>query len=61
MAPSRKNEKKTPLLPMTFINRFEKNYGTFKRGGGKNSLSSTLMLGGYHNFMILVGSSFHKV
>jgi hypothetical protein len=28
--------KKTSLLPMTFINRFEKNYGTIRGGGGKN-------------------------
>jgi len=25
---------------MTFINRFKKSYGTFRRGGGKNILSS---------------------
>jgi hypothetical protein len=31
---------KTPLLPTTIINRFEKSYGTFKEGGGKNLLSS---------------------
>jgi hypothetical protein len=28
-------KKKTSLLPMTIINRFEKNYGTIKGGGGK--------------------------
>jgi hypothetical protein len=33
-----KNEKKTPLLPMTIINRFERSFGTFKGGGGKNPL-----------------------
>jgi len=59
--PQCRMKKNPPLLPTTFINRFERNYGTFKRVGGKNSLSSTLMLGGYHNFMILIGSSFHKV
>jgi len=37
MAPSMKNEKKTPLLPTTFINRFERNCGTFRGRGGKNS------------------------
>jgi len=40
MAPSTRNEKKTPLLPMTLISRFEKICGTFKKGGGKNPLSS---------------------
>jgi hypothetical protein len=35
MAPLMMNEKKTPLLPMTIINRFERSYGTFKRGRGK--------------------------
>jgi len=36
MAPSTKNEKKNPsLLPMTFINMFERNYGTFRKRGGK--------------------------
>jgi len=29
-------KKKTSLLPMTIINRFEKNYGTIKGGGGKS-------------------------
>jgi hypothetical protein len=33
-------KKKTSLLPMTLINRFEKSCGTFRRGGGKNILSS---------------------
>jgi hypothetical protein len=32
-------KKKTPLLPATIINRFERSYGTFKGGGGKNLLS----------------------
>jgi hypothetical protein len=42
MAPLTKNEKKkTPLLPMTIINRFEKSCGTFKRGGRTNPLWST--------------------
>jgi hypothetical protein len=38
MAPITKNEKKLPLLPTIVINRFEKSCGTFRRGGGKNSL-----------------------
>jgi len=33
-------KKKTSLLPMTLINRFERICGTFRRGGGKNPLSS---------------------
>jgi hypothetical protein len=41
MAPLMKNEKKTPLLPMTITNRFEKRYGNFKGRGGKNPLPST--------------------
>jgi hypothetical protein len=36
MAPLMKNEKKTPLLPTTFINRFKGNCDTLKGGGGKN-------------------------
>jgi len=44
MAPLTKNAKtKPPLLPMTFVNRFEKSCGTFKGGEGKNSLSSTTL------------------
>jgi hypothetical protein len=44
MAPLTKNEKKkTPLLPMTIINRFEKSCGTFKGGGRANPLRSTLI------------------
>jgi hypothetical protein len=35
MAPLTKNEKKTSLLPMIIINRFEKNYGTIRGRGGK--------------------------
>jgi hypothetical protein len=36
------NEKKNPpLLPMIIICRFERNYGTFKGGGGKNPMSLT--------------------
>jgi len=36
MAPSMKNEKKKPLLlPTTFINKFERSYGTYRKGGGK--------------------------
>jgi hypothetical protein len=44
MAPSTKNENKTMLLPMTLINRFERNCGTFRRGGRKNPLSSTTFI-----------------
>ncbi len=41
MAPLTNNEKKkTSLLPVTFINRFEKSCGTFKRGGGKKPMLS---------------------
>jgi len=36
-------KKKSSLLPMTFINRFERSYKTFRRGGGKNPLSSTTL------------------
>jgi hypothetical protein len=36
MAPLTKNEKKTSLLPITVINRFEKEYGTIRGGGGKS-------------------------
>jgi len=43
MAPLMKNEKKTHVVPMTFINRFERSYGTFRRRGGKNPLSSTTL------------------
>jgi hypothetical protein len=32
--------KKTPLLPMTIINRLERSCGTFKRGEGKTLLFS---------------------
>jgi hypothetical protein len=32
-------KKKTPSLP-TFVNRFKRNYAAFRRGGGKNPLSS---------------------
>jgi hypothetical protein len=31
---------KTSLLPITFINRFEKSCGTFRGRGGKTPLSS---------------------
>ncbi len=41
MASLMKNEKKPPLLAKTIINRFEKSYGTFKGGKGKNPLSLT--------------------
>jgi hypothetical protein len=34
-------KKKRPLLPTTIINRFEKNCGFFRKGGGKNPLSLT--------------------
>ncbi len=44
MAPSTKNEKTTPLLPTTLINRFERSCGTFRRGGRKNPLSSTTLI-----------------
>jgi hypothetical protein len=40
-----KNEKKkSPLLPMTLINRFEKSCGILRGGGGKKNplLSTTL-------------------
>jgi hypothetical protein len=40
MAPLTMNEKKTPLLPMIVINKFEKIYGTFRGGGEKNPLLS---------------------
>jgi hypothetical protein len=43
MAPLMKNEKKPPLWPTTIINRFERSYGTFRRGGGKNPLLLTKM------------------
>jgi hypothetical protein len=44
MAPLTKNEKKkTPLLPMIVINRFEKSYGTLKGGRGNNPLLSTTL------------------
>jgi hypothetical protein len=36
-------KKKPPLLTTTIINRFEKSCGTFKGGGGNNSLSSTTL------------------
>jgi hypothetical protein len=38
MACLTKNEKKTPLLFMIVINRFEKSCGTFKKREGKNPL-----------------------
>jgi hypothetical protein len=40
MAPLTNNEKKTLLLPMVVINRFEISCGTFKRRKGRNPLSS---------------------
>jgi hypothetical protein len=43
MASLMKNEKKPPLLAKTIINRFEKSYGTFKGGKGKNPLSLTTL------------------
>jgi hypothetical protein len=33
-------KKKNPLLPTTFINRFEKHFGTFRGGGGKKPIVS---------------------
>jgi len=36
IAPLIKNEKQTSLLPTTIINRFERNYGTIRGGGGKS-------------------------
>jgi hypothetical protein len=33
-------KKKTPLWPMIIINMFERSCGTFRKGGGKNSLLS---------------------
>jgi len=36
-------KKKVPLLPTTFINRFERSCGTFRGGGGKNPLLSMTM------------------
>jgi len=41
MACLTQNEKKTPLLFMIVINRFEKSCGTFKKREGKNPLLST--------------------
>jgi hypothetical protein len=45
MAPLMKNEKKkkTPLLPMKIINRFEIIFCTFRRGGRKNPMLSTTL------------------
>jgi hypothetical protein len=43
MAPSTNNGKKNSWLPMTLINRFERSYDAFRRGGGKNPLSSTTL------------------
>jgi len=45
MAPLTKNEKKNlvPFFPMIIINRFERSCGTFRRGVGKNPLSSTII------------------
>jgi hypothetical protein len=37
-------KKKTLLLPVTLINRFERNCGSFRKGGGKNPLSSTTLI-----------------
>ncbi len=45
--PSMKNEKKTPLLPTTFINRFEKSVGTFRVRGGKKPTISMPKCGKY--------------
>jgi hypothetical protein len=42
MAPLMKNEKKKPYCAID-IYKFEKSYGTFKGGGGKNPLSSTTL------------------
>ncbi len=42
MVSSMNNEKKSLLLPTTLINKFEKNYDTF-RGGGKNPLLLTTL------------------
>jgi len=35
----KKKKKRTPLLPMTLINRFERSCGTFKGRGGNPMLS----------------------
>jgi hypothetical protein len=39
----KKIKKKTPLLPMEVINRFERSCGTFKGGKGRNPLSSVTL------------------
>jgi hypothetical protein len=45
MAPLMKNEKKKnpPLLPMRIINRFERIFCTFRGGGRKNPMLSTIL------------------
>jgi hypothetical protein len=40
MAALMKNERKKALLPTIVIHMFEKSCGTFKRGQGKNPMSS---------------------
>jgi hypothetical protein len=52
-------KRKTSLLPMTLINRFEKICGTFRRGGEKNILSS-MTLGQFTRNQKIKNLNFYK-